>query len=46
MKYAVTKWESSGIKDIKELFELYLFPIQNWIICKKSFNFTVKDIDI
>lgn len=46
MKHAVTKWEAVNTKDIKELFELYLFPIQNWIICKKSFNFTVKDIDI
>ena len=46
MKHAVTKWEAAKTKDIKELFELYLFPIQNWINYQKSFTFSAKDIDV
>jgi hypothetical protein len=45
MQHAVTKWEAVSTKDIRELFELYLFPIRQWVSCAKSFSFTAKDID-
>lgn len=46
MKYAVTKWEAVGTRKIKALFEIYLFPIENWTKCQKSSTFIVKDIDL
>jgi len=45
MQHAVTKWEAVDTKGIRELFELYLFPIRQWASCNKSFSFTAKDID-
>lgn len=45
MEHAVTKWESKDTKKIKELFDLYLFPIWNWSRGNKSKPFTAKEID-
>ncbi|MCL2146735.1 MAG: DUF262 domain-containing protein [Synergistaceae bacterium] len=45
MQHAVTKWEAVNTKEIRELFELYLFPIRKWTSCTKSFSFSAKDID-
>ena len=45
MKHAVTKWEEKDTKKIKELFDLYLFPIWNWSRGIKSKPFTSKEID-
>ena len=46
MQHAVVKWESKNPKAIRELFDLYLFPLWNWAKCRKSGNFTTADIDI
>ena len=46
MQNAVVKWESKDPKAIRELFDLYLFPIWNWAKCLKCGNFTSADIDI
>ena len=45
MQHAVTKWEAKDTKKIKELFDLYLFPIWNWSQRLKSRPFTSKEID-
>jgi len=45
MRHAVTKWEAVSTKEIKELFELYLFPIRQWASGVKSSSFSAKDID-
>lgn len=45
MEHAVTKWEEKDTKKIKELFDLYLFPIWNWSRGNKSKPFTAKEID-
>ena len=45
MKHAVTKWEAKDTGAIKELFDLYLFPIWNWSRGIKSKAFTAKEID-
>lgn len=45
MEHAVTKWEAKDAKQIKDLFNLYLFPIWNWSRSIKSKPFTVKEID-
>ncbi len=45
MEHAVTKWEAKDTTQIKELFDLYLFPIWNWSRGIKSRSFTVKEID-
>lgn len=45
MEHAVTKWEAKNTKEIRELFDLYLFPIWNWSRGFKSKPFTVKEID-
>ena len=45
MEHAVTKWEAKNTEKIKELFDLYLFPIWNWSRGKKSNPFTAKEID-
>ena len=44
MEHAVTKWEEKKTKDIRELFDLYLFPIWNWSRGNKTKSFTEKDI--
>lgn len=46
MQNAVVKWESKDPKAIRDLFDLYLFPIWNWAKCRKCGNFTSADIDI
>lgn len=46
MQHAVTKWEAVSTKEIRELFELFLFPIQNFSMCTKSYSFKAQDIDI
>ena len=45
MEHAVIKWEEKSTKDIRELFNLYLFPIWNWSRNIKSKPFTAKEID-
>ena len=45
MEHAVTKWEAKNTEKIKELFDLYLFPIWNWSRGNKSKPFTAKEID-
>ena len=45
MRHAVRKWESVDSKAIREIFSLYLFPIKNWSMGKKSHPFTAKDIE-
>ena len=45
MEHAVTKWEAKNTEKIKELFDLYLFPIWNWSRANKSKPFTAKEID-
>lgn len=46
MKEAVLKWESKRPESIRELFDLYLFPLWNWAKNRKCGNFTTADIDI
>lgn len=46
MKNAVLKWESKRPEDIRELFDLHLFPLWNWAKCRKCGNFTTAHIDI
>lgn len=45
MEHAVTKWEEKDSSDIRELFDLFLFPIWNWSRGNKSRPFTAKEID-
>jgi len=45
MEHAVTKWEAKDTQRIKELFDLYLFPIWSWSRGIKSKSFTAKEID-
>ena len=45
MEHAVTKWEAKDTTQIRELFDLYLFPIWNWSRGLKSRSFTAKEID-
>ena len=45
MEYAVKNWEEHDSKEIRELFELYMFPVLNWTNGNKSYKFTDKDID-
>lgn len=45
MEHAVTKWEAKDTESIKELFDLYLYPIWNWSHGRKSKRFTAKEID-
>ena len=45
MEHAVTKWEEKDTTQIRELFDLYLFPIWNWSRGIKSRPFTAKEID-
>lgn len=45
MKHAVTKWEAKDTSQIRDLFDLYLFPIWNWSRAIKTRPFTAKEID-
>ena len=45
MEHAVTKWEAKDTTQIRELFDLYLFPVWNWSRGIKSRAFTAKEID-
>lgn len=45
MEHAVTKWESKDTNQIRELFDLFLFPVWNWSCGLKSKPFTAKEID-
>jgi len=45
MEHAVTKWEAKETKKIRDLFDLYLYPIWNWSRGNKSKTFTAKEID-
>ncbi len=46
MQNAVVKWESKKPEAIREMFDLYLYPIWNWAKYRKCGNFTSADIDI
>lgn len=46
MQNAVVKWESKEPQAIRELFDLYLFPLWNWAKCRKCGNFTTAEIDV
>lgn len=46
MQNAVVKWESKQPKEIRELFDLYLFPLWNWSKRRKSGDFSATNIDI
>lgn len=46
MQHAVIKWESKKPGAIRELFDLYLFPLWNWAKSRKCGNFTTADIDV
>lgn len=46
MENAVKKWEEKKSADIRDLFNIYLFPIYNWCNFSKDKDFTVNDIDI
>ena len=45
MEHSVTKWEAKDTTQIRDLFDLYLFPIWNWSRGIKSRAFTAKEID-
>lgn len=45
MEHAVTKWEAKDTAQIRELFDMYMFPIWNWSRGIKSRNFNAKEID-
>lgn len=45
MEHAVTRWEEKDTDKIKELFDLYLFPIWNWSRGNKTKTFTANEID-
>lgn len=45
MEHAVSKWEAKDTEQIRDLFDLYLFPIWNWSRGIKSKPFTAKEID-
>lgn len=45
MEHAVKKWENKDSYQIRDLFDLYLFPIWNWSRRMKSKPFTAKEID-
>ncbi|WP_069997906.1 DUF262 domain-containing protein [Cellulosilyticum sp. I15G10I2] len=45
MEHSVTKWEAKDTSQIRELFDLYLFPVWNWSRGLKSRPFTAKEID-
>lgn len=45
MEHAVTKWEAKDTSQIRELFDLCLFPVWNWSRGLKSKPFTAKEID-
>ena len=45
MEHTVEKWESQNTKEIGELFNLFLFPILNWVKKSKTSMFTEKKIE-
>lgn len=45
MEHAVIRWEEKDTDKIKELFDLYLFPIWNWSRVNKTKPFTTNEID-
>ena len=46
MEHAVKKWEDHEPREIKELFNDYLFPIYNWSKKTKTESFRDRNIDI
>ena len=46
MIHAVEKWEAKDSKEIKNLFDLYLYPILNWSNKEKTIEFTADEIDV
>ena len=45
MIHAVEKWERKDSEEIKNLFNLFLFPIYNWCNKEKTVEFTEDEID-
>ena len=45
MKHTVEKWERTDPKEIRLLFQDYLFPIKHWIEKDNGHRFTSADID-
>ena len=45
MKHTVEKWERTDPKDIRLLFQDYLFPIKHWIEKDNGHRFSSADID-
>lgn len=46
MQRAVLKWESKDPKAIRELFDLYLYPLWNWAKRHKAGRFTAAEIGL
>lgn len=46
MQRAVEKWEAQEPRAIRELFDLYLYPIWNWSKLRKTSGFTAADIEV
>ena len=46
MEHSVEVWESKKSSEIRDLFDIYLYPIINWSLCRKTKDFTSKEIDI
>lgn len=46
MQRAVEKWEAQEPRAIRELFDLYLYPIWNWSKLRKTSNFTAAEIEV
>lgn len=46
MQAAVVKWEANKPDEIRELFDLYLYPLWNWTKRRKCGIFTTAEIDI
>ena len=45
MKHTVGKWEGTDPKEIRGLFQDFLFPIKCWVERDKGHKFTLADID-
>jgi len=45
MQCTVEKWENTDQKEIRTLFQDYLFPIKCWVDREQGHNFTSADID-
>lgn len=46
MQRAVENWEAQAPRAIRELFDLYLYPIWNWSKLRKTSSFTAAEIEV